>query len=484
MKANSVTPATHVDASKKQAPPPSGPSTRTGITKPAIAKGDDGDEAARVELMRQTMRGHLDAAKALQAEQQSAAADEEDEGDTLPEDVFSLIFVNPPLSVGFALALGTFSFQIICLYYIWLDMMDYAPGSPTLNAPQQVSATVRVAQALALLIAVATADDIITALNEVFDAALIARAPVARVQCYLSCLCRFAEGAVGLLVCTVIIIQSSGVIDLFANFAAMGFISCMDDVVFALAKHGYLSKSLQRAAEETAAFKVPASSAAGSARRRTFLLLAILGGVAGLWATISVDQLEGAFLCTSMSAQFGDGVIGDVGFHSGGYDILTDAATGQIQFAADRAVYVERNQGYGTFAFCAQSGHWTFTVAPDMDVADWPCRDLKLRSPKTSAFDLAFAPGAEWSIFSPSLGLVPAPFFMLSCNACANDGNGDSAADCNFNGRCNADTGRCECSASGPGSGRFGPKCEFPAPASVLVTEIGKGPPLFCSSHG
>ena len=109
-----------------------------------------------------------------------------------------------------------------------------------------------------------------------------------------------------------------------------------------------------------------------------------------------------------MSAQFGDATIGDVGYHSGAYDILTDG-DGRIEFEAGRAVYVERNSGYGRFAYCGQTGHWTFTVAADTAVADWPCRDLKLRSPKSSSFDVAAHAGGEWSIFSPSLGLVPAP---------------------------------------------------------------------------
>ena len=66
---------------------------------------------------------------------------------------------------------------------------------------------------------------------------------------------------------------------------------------------------------------------------------------------------------------------------------------------------------------------------------DSSCRWL-LRSPETDTYDFLEVGDGKWEIWS---GVISETWVSSKCNLCEDD------SDCNLNGDCNLDTGKCEC---------------------------------------
>ena len=60
----------------------------------------------------------------------------------------------------------------------------------------------------------------------------------------LSFLLRFADGLYSLILNFILLLITDEVLNLFLNFAALGFLQSIDDVAFSVVANGYLGKSL------------------------------------------------------------------------------------------------------------------------------------------------------------------------------------------------------------------------------------------------
>lgn len=182
----------------------------------------------------------------------------------LSRDVYSLIYFCPPRSLAFLFALGTFVFQIFILALILLDIID-ADSYNSLNIPAGASITVRMAQFVAILISVATQDDLITSINELhvgyYRKALtgegVHELGGAKWQWLLSLSTRFAQGGLCLAVTFILIMQSIDVVGLFLDFLAVTFVSTLDDIMFTLADEGYFSQSIKKETDAVCRIHVP-----------------------------------------------------------------------------------------------------------------------------------------------------------------------------------------------------------------------------------
>jgi hypothetical protein len=79
---------------------------------------------------------------------------------SLPKDTFSFIFISRPLSVPFLVAIIVFSFQIIIFSLVSVDVIDLSNSKNPFHLPPNVESTVRATQALAIIIAIVTQDDV------------------------------------------------------------------------------------------------------------------------------------------------------------------------------------------------------------------------------------------------------------------------------------------------------------------------------------
>ena len=83
----------------------------------------------------------------------------------LSRDIYSILFVTDCRKHSFAFAFVVFVFQIFVLALVCVDVIDLNSHNP-LNIPAGVSAAVRAAQFIAILVSVATQDDLITSISE------------------------------------------------------------------------------------------------------------------------------------------------------------------------------------------------------------------------------------------------------------------------------------------------------------------------------
>jgi hypothetical protein len=207
-------------------------------------------------------------AASQQQQQQQQQGEEDNVGRTeLHHDVFTLFFLSEPLSQPFNFAL----FVILTQYTIYglllwtlIDDDDpYRDRNNVLKVPPYVDhgGMVDVAQFMALLIAVITQDDIMLTIELItvgYDPALLISHPSATLAYWTtSCLARFVEGAVGVVVACIFILQSSTVIDIFLNFAAVQFVANLDNVGFALADAGLIGRAAQVAAHDAKYVQLP-----------------------------------------------------------------------------------------------------------------------------------------------------------------------------------------------------------------------------------
>ena len=164
-----------------------------------------------------------------------------------------------------------------------MDIFDYPPNSPPLNAAPGISDTVRAAQLFAIIISIVLQEDTITSLNMITNLAVLKDGQVSTILYIIACVSRLIVGTFGLLISFIITIQSTRTIQLFADFAAMAFISTIDNVAFTLACNGYFSEKVQEQANAMKKFSTCSLRKPAYWIRRIvlFLLLIVMTSV---WA--------------------------------------------------------------------------------------------------------------------------------------------------------------------------------------------------------
>ena len=70
-------------------------------------------------------------------------------------------------------------------------------------------------------------------------------------------LMRFSDGLFFLFINTVLLLQATGVLGTILNFAALGFLSSIDNQALHLAQNGYLSEGLETVAGDVLLMKLP-----------------------------------------------------------------------------------------------------------------------------------------------------------------------------------------------------------------------------------
>ena len=416
----------------------------------------------------------------------------------LQQDIYTLLFT-APFSITSHSFLYCVFFAVFQFAVIGLTLTDlFKDGTPdnALAVPPAVDTVVSVAQFSALFIAVLTTEEFTTTLYLLsvgYDPEQVPPA-ASRAKWILSIVIRFVLGTEIIFICFVFIVQSTSVIDLFKDFAAIVFVADIQDAAFALAQRGFVTDQIQEATialedvhfterDDTLAIQIQApirgrttSSCCGNCwprgwrvRGRQIVLFVVYGVLVGIWAWLYSRQQNGDFIASTIQVQFGDETYGDLqyAFFSGMYELARNERLG------GRPVYYERGEASGRssgkFFYCQAEEAWVFTIAnitTDKDRYD-DCRWL-FRSPTTNGYDLASESSEGWKVWTGRIQL--AKDFRLAGAACSDD------SDCNYHGSCESD-GRCECE-----DGWAGKFCEFADnPCEKLVIYIEDEPILIFS---
>mmetsp|Transcript_54379 Transcript_54379/g.80914 ORF Transcript_54379/g.80914 Transcript_54379/m.80914 type:complete len:680 (-) Transcript_54379:324-2363(-) len=475
-----------------------------------VALTGNDEQEIRTNLTLFNRKKHVGAKENLTEDRESSEGvevreeDGNDEQVALPLDIFSLFFVSPVFSAGFVYSMSCFALQIGIHFLVLYNLLRDAPEGNPLKVPLRVEQDVAAAQILALLVSLVTQEDVITTLDMIpvgyNNDVLKTSGSATRVKWGISDLMRLFEGILSIMVSFIFIIQSTEVLDLFLNFAAVQFISMLDNIGFQLAHNGYITNGLVTLAKRTKTIRFPRKkqvSFCGSKCKvpsfwilRFIFVLAATGLYAG-WAHVRIQQASGFYLsqvCQNFNIRFGDQYYDFFvsqpcnifdgcpwknrtrPLHYGPFSDLYQAAkdgNGNLDLDKNgRPVYYQRGrqQGFGDgsppgkFSYCESEGAWVFTIQgvtkPVTDSCDW-----LMRSPRASsdAYSLHEAPSYGWSIWTGVL--TDDPIFEISCGEC------ETNVDCNYHGTCIGK--QCVCEKPWTGS-----KCQTCAACTKLSSRV------------
>ena len=363
----------------------------------------------------------------------------------LTENTFSLIYTLPLNSVAFFGCLLITLFQFCMPLLTLLDQLHLEyPENPFL-VPTDVSVTVRLAGFMALIFSVPLYWDLMDSIEKLaggppskskrFGGATIPKF-------YFAFSLQFVVGAFFQITIFTLIVQSSTVIGMFLNFAALQFITEVDDIAFALAARGYLGRTMKHCCLELSDHELPMSSRKIFIRRffYFFITTVLLTGYSFLY----YQQQNGAFNCKRLEVQFGDGFISVLPLFSGFYVYEHDIHDG-------RPIYREETTGRSAFRYCqvGQSGYWVFNyIRDDIQSIDDMCKDWVSRSPYTGTYGILSEDPNHWLVkkFGHEVLEYGIDYFGLHCVDCGAD---------TCNGRCEDNV--CVCDEEG----QFGSHCQF-----------------------
>lgn len=400
-----------------------------------------------------------------------------DETFEIPRDTFSFFAFGRVSSLPFLLSVFVFCIQFgIYILALW-NLLDDNNTRNGFKVPVYVSDQVRAAQGIAIFLTAATL--IPDANNTVYitsvkkeDLDRNARRSEAlysssHFKFHLTMAIRFVETFGAAATSFVLIVQSSAVIDLFFNFAALTFISELDVVAFVIARSGFLglSSSITEMAQTV-------ENSKASVRRKSLQLklwfsriyvVVLFVVMLSLWGVICVRQETAVYDCQSLSIQIGDDFEESCGLLSGTYDFETrDRSTGYPEYRNENA---------------------EVTLSYDNGAKTWIFEGVRcvVYSSETEEYDVVKVPSSvTWNVYDAYEeyhgGLLYQ--FSLTCNDCdLQEGSDDEDSrdylkQCSGKGECNTETRKCDCTDS-----YNGPLCEIYSPAKwceILEDNEGK----------
>mmetsp|Transcript_29721 Transcript_29721/g.88201 ORF Transcript_29721/g.88201 Transcript_29721/m.88201 type:complete len:591 (-) Transcript_29721:1202-2974(-) len=388
--------------------------------------------------------------------------DDEDnaKGMRLPMDMYGLIYFAPPCHPSFFLAVFAFAFQITILTLILVDILERSDKGPHLILPAGVSHVVRASQFFAILVAVATQDDLITAINTVRlgysdtfirDGTETREKGGARWQWLFSLFLRGIEGAFCLAVTFILIMQANEATAMFIDFLAVSFVSGIDNSVFLLARSGFFGGANKHKSGEMLRVRVPRKRKEKYHFRPLLFIILSAAMIAG-WGSISHLQEKGDYLsCRNIMLQFGDYLHSTLGFYSSVF--LFDEMD-----SSGRPIYKSKEGGNQVFAsiisYCHDLKAWTVSSA-----GSDPCVDWAAKTTESEEYDIMNIEPSQWLVYMYLRNAggtkrgVPFQHFAMRCNDCE-----DPMQDaCETEGVCK--NNECVCN-----DGWFGLSCQFRDP--------------------
>mmetsp|Transcript_39249 Transcript_39249/g.57734 ORF Transcript_39249/g.57734 Transcript_39249/m.57734 type:complete len:756 (-) Transcript_39249:62-2329(-) len=428
---------------------------------------------------------------------------------TLENDIFTLMFLANRNSLTFIFSVSVFILQMVVLAMISYNLMKETGDffQNPFRIPINNEWDVILAQGCAIVIATFFQVDCLTSLANInlkYEENAIASKGyfnASRSSWIVSNICRFLEGLISMFVSFIFIVQSSSVIDIFLNFAAVSFVSELDDIAFRLAIGGFLGRNVQEDAKYARDLKFHKKRTYVSRFTCGLTTFFALGFIIG-WMVIVVNQMRGKYLMngackrvrvvlpdkvynlpqlmrepfsTTLASMTNMTVLINLdkpaplfyAYFSGTYRI-PQKGNGEFETENDRFVYYEwpeqaNKQTSGRFSYCAAEQAWVFTIKDfDDKIPRGRCGQWLLRSAETTAFFLDEVSQSEWTVWT---GFVESTSLEITCMDCTR--LKDNNLGCNYNGKCNID-GSCSCNEVLNGEKWFGDMCEALPPCKTV----------------
>ena len=178
--------------------------------------------------------------------------EEDEEPYEFPESTFTFLITKSVFSTGFATAIMTQILSLTCLFLAFKDQMSSGGPGNDLGLAAEVSKEVHATRYIAILIAILNESEIPQALELVgmaFQQNASAKDRISFKRIMFSSCMRFLLGYTFLCSVFVVIVQVTDVLSMFMNILALSFVESIDDIVYELAKRGFLGRDLLKACE-------------------------------------------------------------------------------------------------------------------------------------------------------------------------------------------------------------------------------------------
>jgi len=402
----------------------------------------------------------------------------DEENMSLSEDTYGMLLILSPKSSQFWKTFAVAVFQVTLIVMISINLYEREIGDPLFKPPTGISIQVFVGQIMALIIGVMAQNDITESIELLVysPAELASDLKVSPLQVLIINLIHFSVGIGGLFIVFLVVVQSNDIVGLFADFAAMEFISHIDELFFHLASLSYVGRDLCIATEELKNIKIP-SSIQGRSAKKILLYFPMIITFAG-WGWVQWKMLTGKDLDPFFTVFIPDDFNVNDSYLSGVYASTKCKHKRRFSYVNDKIVKYDEDENVsvrGVISYCSESETWVlnsyFTATKvenvcfeleNNEIYD-PCKRILLQSPRTKEYSINEISPREWSMKSSEGGFVPVPsFFNYVSNECQEDRDCSVLRNDKYGGTCNKDTNTCACTG-----GRFGKSCEYSKPCAI-----------------
>eukprot|EP00984_Skeletonema_dohrnii_P022937 scaffold12054_cov112-Skeletonema_dohrnii-CCMP3373.AAC.4 len=433
-----------------------------------ISIGDDDEDD--IDIINEIKRLHSDDTTITQS-----TSDRELTERNLPDDTFSFLIYTNVCSPCFLCGIMVFLFQISIYVVLANDIIDCKVNDVTdcvkkknpFGFPINVSIPVRISEVLAILISIIAQEDVRKAiclyrdgfdkggLSSVFKGATLWKWT-------LSIVLRASEGLLGLVITFLLIMRSSSVLDLLLNFSAIEFVTNLDNVVFELAKEGFLGHTLKKEAKKLCRksyyVNIEYANSYNAMVVSLGYFIVLFASFFGGWLYIYKQQRIGEYLCHQIFSQFGDDILPMLGTFTGLFYKHTKTF-------GDRASYRDDQPGGPLLAYCKNETRWTLSLTKDLITDEWnPCNWLAASS-ESESYSILSTTSSPWVVNTPSNRVAPLTHHFLMCYECTHVDNF-----CGDYGSC-VPAGKYDQCICNEEKGRYGLRCEYSEPCQVVEAE-------------
>eukprot|EP00581_Thalassiosira_minuscula_P012352 CAMPEP_0183721112 /NCGR_PEP_ID=MMETSP0737-20130205/13512_1 /TAXON_ID=385413 /ORGANISM="Thalassiosira miniscula, Strain CCMP1093" /LENGTH=526 /DNA_ID=CAMNT_0025951083 /DNA_START=365 /DNA_END=1942 /DNA_ORIENTATION=- len=183
---------------------------------------------------------------------------DDDEMADIEDDVYNMFFLSDFGSSPFWFAVIVFIMKLGLIVIIAIDLLT----NYTFPEPADVPPLVKTTQLLLLPVNVSVQEELITTFfiyaNVKWSKHILELNPGAsKGKYHIANFMRFLDGIAFLFINTTLLLQATQVLGAFLNFAALQFLSSIDNVALHLARDGYLSENLEAVAGDVLLMKLP-----------------------------------------------------------------------------------------------------------------------------------------------------------------------------------------------------------------------------------
>lgn len=379
----------------------------------------------------------------------------------LSEDIYSLIYTANICSQAFYFALFVFAMQETLLLLILWDLVDLDNwGGNALGIPAGVPLQVNIAQAISMVLIVVTilgdSGDLTNGIGNLiagYDRHVLAKNPHANCcKWFTAFALQTLAGLSMAVVLFFLVMQSTNVLGLALNFAALTFIYEIDNITFEMSKHGFLTRKLKSACERVNGHVVPRKQVLKQQRLRKVMVVLFTISLIVPFGLLVHNQWDSKYLCSKVFIQFNGESIPDMVYYTGNFIIhkSDDKIFGGIRSRIDDRVYYKDEETNNLIlAYCNRETAWTISI----NGTDH-CSYL-YKSSTTRTFDVTDLASSTWYAWDFKGQRAMPVNLYLRCDDC------DDAP----RGNCHANNGQCvnnECVCS---ENRMGHLCDNVLPA-------------------